>query len=63
MGEHERTGVFRLGPPPVRDPQEIFRYTYQALAEKGYSPVDQIVGYLLSPGTRRTSRAIRMRAR
>ncbi len=48
MGEHERTGVFRLGPPPVRAPQEVLRYTYEALAEKGYSPVDQIVGYLLS---------------
>lgn len=48
MDEHERTGVFRLGPPSVRDPQEVLRYTYQALGEKGYSPVDQIVGYLLS---------------
>ena len=48
MGENERTGVFRLGPPSVRDPREVLRYTHQALAEKGYSPVDQIVGYLLS---------------
>lgn len=48
MGEQERTGVFRLGPPPVRDPEEILRYVYQALSERGYNPIDQIVGYLLS---------------
>ncbi|MDR1193669.1 MAG: IreB family regulatory phosphoprotein [Peptococcaceae bacterium] len=27
---------------------EILRHVYQALAEKGYSPINQIVGYLLS---------------
>jgi len=48
MGEQEHTGVFRIGPPPVRDVKEIFQYVYGALGEKGYNPVDQIVGYLLS---------------
>jgi uncharacterized protein (UPF0297 family) len=27
---------------------ELLRHVYQALEEKGYSPVNQIVGYLLS---------------
>ncbi len=48
MDEQEHTGVFRLGLPAVRDPKEIFQYVYLALAEKGYNPIDQIVGYLLS---------------
>lgn len=48
MAEQERTGVFRLGLPAVRDPQEILRYAHEALSERGYNPVDQIVGYLLS---------------
>lgn len=46
--DHERTGVFRVGAPPVRDVREIFQYVYDALQEKGYNPTDQIVGYLLS---------------
>ncbi|MDQ7829493.1 MAG: IreB family regulatory phosphoprotein [Armatimonadota bacterium] len=48
MTEQERTGVFRLGAPPLRDVRDVLAYVYAALAEKGYNPVDQIVGYLLS---------------
>lgn len=47
-GEHERTGVFRLAGPAVRDVRDIFKDVFSALSEKGYNPVDQIVGYLLS---------------
>lgn len=36
------------GKPEDRDPGEVLRKVYAALKEKGYSPIDQIVGYLLS---------------
>ncbi len=29
-------------------PKEILRAVYEALSEKGYNPIGQIVGYLLS---------------
>ena len=48
MDERERTGVFRVGAPTSKDIHQIFEHVYQALREKGYNPVDQIVGYLLS---------------
>ena len=28
--------------------EEIFKQVYEALAEKGYNPVNQIVGYIMS---------------
>lgn len=43
----ERTLMWR-GRPEDRDPGDILRRVYEALKEKGYNPVDQIVGYLLS---------------
>jgi len=48
MDERERTGVFRVGAPTAKDIHHIFAHVYEALREKGYNPVDQIVGYLLS---------------
>jgi uncharacterized protein (UPF0297 family) len=30
------------------DPREVLLTVYQALEEKGYNPINQIVGYLLS---------------
>ncbi len=48
MDERERTGVFKVGAPTAKDIHQIFQHVYQALREKGYNPVDQIVGYLLS---------------
>ncbi len=48
MDERERTGVFRVGAPTAQDIHKIFAHVFQALREKGYNPVDQIVGYLLS---------------
>ncbi|MDR5693923.1 MAG: IreB family regulatory phosphoprotein [Armatimonadota bacterium] len=46
--ERERTGVFRIGAQPPVGIEEILRYVYEALLEKGYNPIDQIVGYILS---------------
>jgi uncharacterized protein (UPF0297 family) len=47
VDERERTGVFRGG-VTRRNTQEILLYVYRALEERGYNPVEQIVGYLLS---------------
>ena len=40
--------VFWRNKPEERNPGEVLRKVYDALVEKGYSPIDQIVGYLLS---------------
>jgi uncharacterized protein (UPF0297 family) len=48
MGEQEKTGVFQVGTRQLRDVSEALRYVYEALVERGYNPVDQIVGYLVS---------------
>ena len=48
MDARERTGVFRVGAPTSKDIHQIFELVYQALREKGYNPIDQFVGYLLS---------------
>ncbi len=48
MEEHERTGVFRVGDRTASGVQEILTSVYRALEERGYNPIDQIVGYLLS---------------
>jgi uncharacterized protein (UPF0297 family) len=48
MGEHEKTGVFQVGAHQMRDVEEVLRYVFDALRERGYNPTDQIVGYLVS---------------
>ncbi len=48
MEERERTGVFQLGDLTASGVQDILMFVYRALEERGYNPVDQIVGYLLS---------------
>jgi uncharacterized protein (UPF0297 family) len=48
MREREKTGVFQVGSGQMRDVAEALRYVYAALLERGYNPVDQIVGYLVS---------------
>ena len=40
--------VFFRNKPEDRNPRDVLRKVYVALKEKGYSPIDQIVGYLLS---------------
>ncbi|OFX33635.1 MAG: hypothetical protein A2Z07_04810 [Armatimonadetes bacterium RBG_16_67_12] len=48
MEERERTGVFQLGDLTPQGVQDILNYVYRKLEERGYDPVEQIVGYLLS---------------
>lgn len=40
--------VFWRNRPDDRNPGDVLRRVHGALKEKGYSPIDQIVGYLLS---------------
>lgn len=48
VGEpHEQTGVYRLG-EELPGVFEILLEVYRALQERGYSPKDQLVGYLIS---------------
>ncbi|MDW8156751.1 MAG: IreB family regulatory phosphoprotein [Armatimonadota bacterium] len=44
---HEQTGVYRLG-DELPGVFEILLEVYRALQERGYSPKDQLVGYLIS---------------
>ncbi|MFO7275245.1 MAG: IreB family regulatory phosphoprotein [Symbiobacteriaceae bacterium] len=46
-GTDEKT-VYWRNKPEDRNPREVLKKVYEALKEKGYSPIDQIVGYLLS---------------
>ncbi len=48
MSDQEKTGVFRVGDRRLRDVGEALKYVYEALLERGYNPIDQIVGYLVS---------------
>ena len=44
----ESTQCFRVQPEPVNGVQKILAVVYEALSEKGYDPVNQIVGYIMS---------------
>lgn len=42
------TMTFSLGDQTERQIREILTVVYDALKEKGYNPINQIVGYILS---------------
>ena len=44
----EKTITFSIEDPHEREVREIMQVVYQALLEKGYNPINQIVGYILS---------------
>lgn len=46
--EHQETMKFKLEKEPSETPKDIFIKVYQALREKGYDPVNQLVGYFIS---------------
>ena len=48
MGELEFTRKFSLGDQRDLEIKAILSSVYQALQEKGYNPINQIVGYILS---------------
>ena len=52
MDEMDFTRKFRLGDQRDLEIKAILASVYQALQEKGYNPVNQIVGYILSEDPR-----------
>lgn len=45
---NNETMMFKVDKDKVNEAKEILLTVYRALEEKGYNPVNQIVGYLLS---------------
>lgn len=45
---NEHTRMFKVKTDEVYAARDILEAVYQALKEKGYNPINQIVGYLLS---------------
>ena len=43
-----KTMTFSLGDDKEREIRQILSEVYNALKEKGYNPINQIVGYILS---------------
>ena len=48
MGDLSNTQFFQVEPGPQISAKDIFEIVYKALKEKGYNPVNQIVGYIMS---------------
>ncbi len=44
----DRTVLFRAVEGEKLDVRQVLDQVYQALEEKGYNPIDQLVGYLMS---------------
>jgi uncharacterized protein (UPF0297 family) len=40
--------MFKVKKEDIKEVSEVLAEVYQALAEKGYDPINQIVGYILS---------------
>lgn len=48
MSSSDKTVNFEFGREQPKNVQQTLETVYQALEEKGYNPINQIVGYLLS---------------
>jgi uncharacterized protein (UPF0297 family) len=48
VGKLDETMFFDFGDNKQNDVRETLKTVYDALEEKGYNPIDQIVGYLIS---------------
>ncbi|MBA4538530.1 IreB family regulatory phosphoprotein [Bacillus aquiflavi] len=49
MSSYDKTMRFNFSEEPFEhDVNEVLLHVYKALQEKGYNPINQIVGYLLS---------------
>ena len=44
----DKTMNFNIESDPNVDAQKILKEVYNALVEKGYNPINQLVGYILS---------------
>lgn len=45
---NDETMCFKFSKEESMDSKEILKKVYEALKEKGYNPINQIVGYILS---------------
>lgn len=48
MADLENTQFFTVETEPKIGVKEVLQAVYEAMAEKGYNPVNQIVGYIMS---------------
>ena len=48
MGEIHNTQFFKAVQENIMDVSQVLEQVYVALTEKGYNPVNQIVGYIMS---------------
>ena len=48
MAISEPTGVFSIRDDKDQEIKQVMQLVYGALEEKGYNPVNQLVGYILS---------------
>lgn len=48
MSEKDKTITFSLVREKEKETRDILIQVYQALKEKGYNPINQIVGYIMS---------------
>ena len=48
MGDIHNTQFFRAVQENKMDVSQVLEQVYQALTEKGYNPVNQVVGYIMS---------------
>ena len=46
--ENENTIFFKVEKEKKTNSKQVLKQVYEALAEKGYNPINQIVGYILS---------------
>jgi uncharacterized protein (UPF0297 family) len=44
----EKTMMFKVQAEEINQARDILNQVYKALKEKGYNPINQLVGYLLS---------------
>ncbi|MCM8901229.1 IreB family regulatory phosphoprotein [Caldicoprobacter algeriensis] len=47
-GDPQETMMFKLKKEVSETPRDILLSVYQALEEKGYNPINQLVGYFIS---------------
>lgn len=48
MAEINNTQYFKVSTDPETRVKSVLEIVYKAMAEKGYNPVNQIVGYIMS---------------
>ena len=45
---NDKTMIFQIESKDTKEVQKILKEVYLSLRERGYNPIDQIVGYLIS---------------